>query len=827
VAGRDARLSGTYVSGRDINVQIVRPAPLTSGLFQLPPDIDDFTGRLDALQGVRGLLERANEQTTAVVVSAIAGKAGVGKTALAIRAAYQLRRHFPDGQLYVNLRGAEAQRLDPADVLRDFLLELGVARAAIPEQLDQQAVRYRSQLAGRRVLIVLDNAADEAQVRPLLPGSPGCAALITSRVRLAGLEAAHTIGLDVLERDQAVDLLAKVAGPDRVAAEQDAARRIVGLCGELPLAVRIAGAKLASREHWSLAMFAGRLADERDRLDELTVGDLAVRASFALSYQGLSEEERHAFRLLGLLKAPDFQAWVAAALLDNELAQADDLIDRLVQAQMLEVARQVQSEQVYFRFHDLLRVFARECLTDEEPAAVQQAAMGRALEAHLSLARDAAALLEPGASSEPGAAEQPVAWIATVAQRVAAEPGAWFEANRINLIAAVEQAYEQENLELTCELARSLTYYFQLRRHWVDHQRSQEVWSDWQHTQELALDAGRRAGNRHATANALRSLGDISTQRGRSNEALTSYIQALGLFRSLGDPRSQAWTLLGLGNAYQEESQFNEAAAHLDQALSLFHGLDRRGEAWALEGLGVVHRHQGQLDEARACLEQALPIFGLCRDRRGAAYCLMNLGMVHRDQEQFQDALRYFNEAQPSLQELDDIQGQTYLLLNLGHIHRARGDLQAATDCLTAALTSFQQLSDALGQAWTLWNLGMVRHGEGRFGQAISSFEQCLAIFRDSGNRRGEAWTLLGLGRTRHEQGRVDDAVACLERSLSIFRDIDDQLGQAKALSSYGVVLAGKGDHAAAIVLWEEASAIFQHLGTAESTVQAWLPSER
>jgi tetratricopeptide (TPR) repeat protein len=827
VAGRDARLSGTYVSGRDINLQIVRPTPLASGLFQLPPDIEDFTGRQDALQTIRRLLERANEQTTAVVVSAVAGKAGVGKTALAIRAAYQLQRHFPDGQLYVNLRGAEAQRLDPADVLRDFLLELGVARAAIPEQLGQRAARYRSQLADHRVLVVLDNAAEEAQVRPLLPGSPGCAALITSRVRLAGLEAARTIGLDVLQRDQAVDLLAKIAGPDRVAAEPDAAQRIVGLCGELPLAVRIAGAKLASREHWSLGVLAGRLADERDRLDELTVGDLAVRASIALSYQGLGEEERRAFRLLGLLKAPDFQAWVAAALLDNELPQADDLIDRLVQAQMLEVARQVQPGQLYFRFHDLLRVFARECLTREEPAAGQQAALRRALNAHLGLARDAAALLEPGESREPGAEGQPVAWIATIAQRVAADPDAWFDTNRTNLIAAVEQAHDQELLELTWELARSLTYYFKLRTNLVDLQRTQEVWSDWQRTQELALDAARRAGNQHATANALRSLGDVSVQRGRYEEAVSCFSQALELFRSLGDPLGEAWTLLGLGNAYQEENRFDEAAAPLDQALSLFRTLDRRGEAWALEGLGVLHRVQGRLEEARACFEQALPIFRLWRDDRGAVYCVMNLGIMHRDQGRSEDALQYFNQAQQSFQELGDTLGQTFILVNLGHVYRERGDLQEATTSLTAALASFQQLSNIPGQAWTLLNLGMVRHAEGRFDQAVSSFEECLVLFRGDLDHRGEASTLLGLGRVRHEQGRIDDAVACLERSLSIFREVGDQLGQAKALGSYGSVLAGKGDHAAATFLWDEASAIFRRLGTAESIVQAWFPLGR
>lgn len=360
-------------------------------LSQLPPDLVDFTGREAQSAQVRDLLEW---QPTAVVISAIAGKGGVGKTTLAIHVAYQVRHRFPDGQLYVNLRGAEAQALEPADVLAEFLRSLGVQPTAIPDGLAERAGLYRARLSDRRILVVLDNAADEAQVRPLLPGSPGCAVLVTSRRRLAGLEGAATVDLDVMEPDQAIELLGKVAGSERVAAEPEAASMLAHLCGYLPLAVRIAGARLAARRHRRLAGYATRLQDERRRLGELRAGDLEVRASFALSYQALSKDEQQMFRLLGLLNGPDFAAWVAAALLDCALEVAEDLVERLVDAQLLEAGGEDATGLIRYRFHDLLRVFARERLREEEPPTIQQGALERVLTTYLVLAERAGARLE-------------------------------------------------------------------------------------------------------------------------------------------------------------------------------------------------------------------------------------------------------------------------------------------------------------------------------------------------------------------------------------------------------------------------------------------------
>lgn len=344
---------------------------------QLPPDIVDFTGCDAQLAVIAQHLIAGADRSGMVPVAAITGKAGVGKTALAIHAAHQLRAHFPHGQLYVDLRGAQAQPLDATQVLGRFLRALGVDTTAVPDDVEERAALYRSRLANRRLLILLDNAEDEQQLRPLLPATPSCAVLITSRPRLVGLSGAHRIELDIFEPDQAVELLAWIAGPQRVADELAAAQQIVRLCGFLPLAVRVAGVRLGARPHWRLARLAADLSDERRRLDELAFGDLAVRASLALSYQRLAEPARMAFRLLGLLDAPDFPARVCAALLDIPQAEAENVLDTLVDAQLLDPAGPDSAGAARYRCPDLLRVYARELVIAQEPVADRLAALER------------------------------------------------------------------------------------------------------------------------------------------------------------------------------------------------------------------------------------------------------------------------------------------------------------------------------------------------------------------------------------------------------------------------------------------------------------------
>jgi DNA-binding SARP family transcriptional activator/predicted negative regulator of RcsB-dependent stress response len=746
------------------------------GSCQLPPDIEDFTGREAVVAEVQQLLER--DRRTAIVISAIAGKAGVGKTALAVRVAHRLRPRFADGQLYVNLRGVEAQALDPAEVLAGFLRALGVDGAEIAEGLEERARQYRSRLADRRVLVVLDNAASEAQVRPLLPGSQGCAVLVTSRMRLSGLEAAHPLCLDVLEPDQAVELLGKLAGSGRVAAEPEAAATIVGLCGWLPLAVRIAGARLAGRPHWRLAELVERLADEHRRLDELATGDLEVRASVALSYRGRTKEERRLFRLLGLLVAPSFPAWVAATLLDTRLTDAEGLLERLVDAQLVESAGQDQAGQLRYRLHDLLRLFAAERLHAEEPAQTRRAALERTLRAYLSLAERADGLLEPSGldryGGDPIGGQHTNHSVATVEH----DPLGWFEAERSSLIAAVEQACDAGFWAVAWRLADTLGCFFQLRAHWAD----------WQHTHELALTGARRAGDHDAQGRILASLGAFHIYRNRIDNAICWLDQSLAAFRASGNRRGELECLVDLGLTGLKQGRFDDATNLLEQSLAGFRELGARScEAVTLFHLGDVHSQQGRLDAALACLEQSLTLIRAVGDRPWEAPILRSLGLAHSRQGRFPEAVA----------------------------------------CLDQSLTLVRALGDRQGQAHVLHGFGEVYGKQGCLGDAVGCLEQSLTLARATGDRGAVASALYTLGEVRRQQGRLEEAASCLEPSLATFHDIGFRPWEARALTSLGMLLADKGDLTAACRAWRSALTIFRELDMPEAAeVAAWLEDQ-
>lgn len=606
-------------------------------LFQLPPAIGDFTGRNDTMTRVRDLLLG---RSGAVVISAIAGKGGVGKTALAVHLAHQLGAEFPDGQPYVNLRGAEAQALDPGEVLGGFLRLLGVPGTAIPEGTEERAALYRARLAGKRVLVLLDNAASEAQVRPLLPGSGTCAVLVTSRVLLSGIEAAASVSLEVLSPGEARELLAKVAGAGRVAAEPAAAEAIVQWCGYLPLAVRIAGAKLSAKPHWSLGRFVERLADERRRLDELRAGDREVRATFALSYRQRDQDEQRAFRRLGLLVGPDFAVWVVAALLESELADAEELVERLVEAQLLEVAGQDGAGQTRYRFHDLLRVFARERFREEEPPVAQRVALRRLLSAYLDRAEQAALLLEPSGASDVASADAALAWMSV---------------ERANLVGGVEQASQAGLWALTWRLADALSGFLELR----------SLWNDWEQTQQHALAAARQVGDRRQQADALLKLARIYREQGRYDQAMDAVDHCLPVFRELGDRLGVAWALWNRGRIQHQQGPLREAIASLTESRTIFGELnDRRGEAYALHSLGDVYHEQGRFNEAIACFEQCLPVFRDLGDRVGEAAVLRALGDAHRDQGRYGDAGAYLEQSLAIYRGQGNRSGEAWVVLS-------------------------------------------------------------------------------------------------------------------------------------------------------------------
>lgn len=725
---------------------------------QLPGDIADFTGRADQITLLRELLTSGRQLT--VVVSGIAGKAGVGKTTLAVHVAHQLLEQFPDGQLYANLRGAEANPVDAAELLARFLRALGVDGQAIPDTMEERAGLYRSRLAGKRILVLLDNAASQAQLRPLLPGTPGCAVLVTSRARLVGVPGTTLVELDILEPAQAVELLARLAGRRRAAAEPGAAEEIARLCGYLPLAVRIAGARLAARPHWSLARLAAALADEQNRLDELTLGDLEVRSSLALSYGGLDSVARVAIRRLGLLEAPDFAAWVAAAVLDVSLPEAERVIEHLVDAQLLDVAGDDLTGHTRYRFHDLIRVYARERALAEEPELARTAAVRRACGGWMALAEHAYRIHCGGDyfvlhGSAPRWRMSPAE-----AERHLIRPLAWFEAERLGLVAAVHDAARAGFDELCWDLATTATLLFEVRSYY----------DDWRDTHDCALGATRGVGNRRGEAVALIGLGALSLAQHR----------------------------------YDEAAEFGTAAAALCKQAA-----DRHGLAFALQTIARADRYRGRYDAVLDRYGRARWLLRQTGDRGAEAYLLGCIGQVHLQRGHPERARRHLEEGLRISQDSGSLRGRAQLLYWLGELKLDDGALEPAGQAFRQLLILVRELGDLRGEAHALHGLADVHLRQGRCNDAHVCLNEVLRISRDVGERNVETRALLSYGELLRARGLLDQAVTHVQQALDIAREIDVPLLVAKALHSLGTVYDNAKRPEAASAAWHEALALF------------------
>jgi tetratricopeptide (TPR) repeat protein len=769
VASGSVTLIGKYVAGRDliINQSFERPFEIAAGVFQLPPDISDFTGREDAVETLTAWLGDAADTARTVVLAGISGMGGVGKTALAIHLAHRLSPKFPDGQLYVNLRGGEAEQVAPGDVLTGFLRALGVQVTAIPDRVDERSSLYRGLLSSRKVLVVLDNAVSEAQVRPLLPGARTCAVLVTSRSRLVGLEGARAYDLRVMSPPAALDLFEKVLGDERAAAEPDAAAEIVRLCGYLPLAVRITAARLAARPNWRLARMLPRLAREHQRLAELEAGDLSVRASFALSYDALDEADRTAFRLLGLVRAPEFPAWVLAALIDSGLATADDVLDRLTGLQLVENIGEDSAGQLRFRFHDLLRSFARERLEAEGPPAGDP--LERLLGAYLAVSKRALYLMSPN-SKRDSEASRARAWLPPDIDADAVlppDPIEWFSEAEAGIVAAVGQAHEAGLWNMTWELADPLHYHFRVLARWAD----------WVASHELALEAAQRAGNRRGEAIILRNLGNAHRDQGQLVQAISCYESGLDI------------------------------AAELKSTLL---------QAFMLNGLGEVNLDRGRMAEAGAYFQRSLPAWAAVDDLTGVAYTHTHLALVHLQADRVADAMTHAQRSLAMQQEFRDLSGQGYALSAIGDIHRWRGEWAQAKASYERFLSVARDRGLRLAEADMTVKLGWLSRAQGQLDAAATAFGDALAVYLEYGKRHGEAEAVAGLGAVFSDQGDTGAATVRLDRAHDLATTLDDVLLQARVLALLADAAAAAGDTERSDALRGSALVKFGEAGSAE-----------
>jgi DNA-binding SARP family transcriptional activator/predicted negative regulator of RcsB-dependent stress response len=702
---------------------VEEPAPAATAVArpaQLPATVPDFTGRASFVRDLGDRLATAEGHVMAV--SALAGIGGVGKTTLAVHVAHAARPHFPDGQLYVDLQGAGARAAAPETVLGSFLRALGTPDAAIPDSLEDRAALYRSTLDGRRVLVLLDNARDAAQIRPLLPGTAGCAALVTSRIRMVDLAGAHLVDLDVMSPEEALQLFTRIVGEERVSAEREAALDVVAACGFLPLAIRIAASRLAARRTWTVSVLAAKLADERRRLDELQAGDLAVKATFELGYGQLEPAQARAFRLLGLADGPDISLAAAAAVLDLPPHDAEDLLEALVDTSLVESAAPGR-----YRYHDLVRLYARACADrDEQPPTEKEAALSRLLDFYLSTAARVYAIERPG--------DRLVDHL---------EPTEYEGLTFTDRHEAQDWLYAEANCLLAC-VRQSATGPTTLRRA-VD-----LLWASL----DLA-ESGANSREYEAVATVLR--------------------EAAG---AAGDVRAQGRAANTLAYVHHYQGRFDQAAREAEEVAALAGSVeDRLPMCWALNVMGAVALYQGRHPDGDRHFSHAIDEFRNVGDRAGEASALCNLSRLRLAAGQREDAIRMAQQGAAMYDEMGHSLKGANGRYALGLALTENGQLAAATRQLREALAVFVESRQRLWEGMTLFRLAEVDIAARRYGAAAAGSEKALTVLRGIGGdwRRGNVLTVLG--RALDALGQSGRARVCWQEALDIY----EELGVAEA----------------------------------------------
>lgn len=710
---------------------------------QLPPDVRGFAGRVDQLIQLDALAAATGEEATPVVISAIAGTAGVGKTALAVHWAHRAAKRFPDGQLYVNLRGFDpgGAVVDPAEAARGFLDALAVPSARIPADGNALTALYRTQLANKRMLIVLDNARDTEQVRPLLPGAPGCLVLVTSRSRLTSLVAstgAHPLALDLLTPDEARDLLASRLGPRRVAAERGAVDKIIKGCSGLPLALAIAAARATTQRHLSLGVLAAELDDAGTRLDALADLDRAVdiRAVFSWSHAALTPPAARLFRLLGLHPGPDISAAAAASLAGLTTSRVRPLLAELGHAHLIVEHRGSGR----YGTHDLLRAYAMELVHDLESDGVRRRATAAMLAHYHAAAAEATRVLYPAPRGyRHKVHDEPSEESSENSVRTLGEPSkaqAWLDAERANLVAlcgfAANHGWSGYALGFATELHRYL-------------------------------------------------------EGGHYGDALSVNAQAIAVARRTGDRRAEAHLLTNLGDIHRWLGQYRPAIEHLRRALTLHRQTgDRQGEARTLSDLGIVEERLGDLSAATRHHRRALQLCRASGDRYGEAAARTNLGNVHTRPDHYPQAITELEHALEIFRTLGERTGQATALANLGDVHASLGQLELAAERLHESLGLFRELKHSYGEGIALENLGGLHLRLGAPREAIHHLRQALDIFDEIGHLYGEAAALNRMGEALRSIGRHEDALAQHRRALAIATETGDHDQQAIARAAIG-----------------------------------------
>ncbi|MBO2458330.1 AfsR/SARP family transcriptional regulator [Actinomadura violacea] len=736
----------------------VRPA-------MLPRDVTDFTGREEELRRLLSSVRQTPDDGPDgradgyALVTVISGMPGVGKTALAVRAAHLLADEFPDGQLYVDLRRNGDERLDPAEVLAWFLRALGGEELILPGTLEERHQLYRSRLIDRRVLIVLDNAADVQQVRPLLPGGTMCRIVVTSSRPMASLEGSRHLPLAPLSEADGLAFVAAVA-PEHAASEPEAARRLVELCGGLPIALRIACGRCASRPHRRLSGLVTSLVGEQDRLDEFQLDDLDVRASLRISYDGLRRIDQRAFRALGALDVADLPAWSVGVLLGVSEAQGVRIAERLADAWLLEIASPGRLPHLTrYRFHDLVRLFARELAEERDGAAERDAVLDRALGAWLTVAAAADRILPTqcfGVISGGAPRWQPDP---RRLESLVADPFAWFDAEFSVLVALVQQACRAGRTTAAWELMQAVTGYFDLRHRF----------DEWTGTHQAVLAATHRAGDRLGEAVAHRGLAELAAYFKDADAHRTHAESAQTLFRELGERSGEVDALVHCADSYRQAGDHERAAGLLNEALTMARQAGHRvGEAQCFAGLAEIRLELAQPEAAMELYRNSQAIWTALDRPRYATLMMRNIGIIERETGRFTEAAAHLEECRSRLTAMRDWTGVAYVLISLGDLYRLWDQPERARSLYRQAIGRFADLGlgGGFGHAVALRGLGEVTHALGGPSAAIGLLEQAVRLWETLAMPLWETRTLLALGDAQLSAGSPDDAAASWRRGL-------------------------------------------------------------
>jgi tetratricopeptide (TPR) repeat protein len=757
----------------------VAPAPVA--VNTLPRGTSAFTGRDHEIRLLVHAVVQASAARKPIAIHTIDGMPGVGKTAFAVHVGHLLAHRFPDGQLFVDLHAHTAGHhpVDPTDALFALLAADGVHPEHIPAGLDQRAARWRARAAGKKLLLLLDNAAGHQQVEPLLPAASECLVVITSRRRLTGLHARHaatTLSLDILPPDQSATLFTRLTGRVLTGADTAAVAELVRLCGHLPLAISLLATRL--RPRWTATHLLDELTSTQNRLAYMRAEDIAVAAAFDLSYRHLSASRRRFFRRLSLHPGSDIDAYAAAALDDISVAKARRHLDALYHDHLLD-----QSDWQRYRMHDLVRVYAR-AQAAKDPANLTHRAIDRLLGYYQHTAGVASRYIAGGAPRAPARLSPPPAAAPMITNLGGAMT--WMNAERANMLACAAYAHGHGNHAHVVGVAAAMTTFIGRTGPW-----RQAI-----ALHEMAADAARHLNDSAAEADALRNLGTAHRRTGDYAATQKALDHAQTIYRGLGDRNGRADALNEIAVVHRMIEDYPTAIRLLDEALSLYQQLDNRlGQAETLSNLSVLRYMTNDYPAAADALHQALAIYHQLGARHGQATALHRLGFVRSLTDDYPAAARAYHEALAIHLELGDRLGQANDRLGLGTIRRMTGDYPGAAAELRQALALYTELGDRLGQANAHKHLGIVQQMTSDLPQAVAALRQALVLYRELHDRLSEATALNNLGIAVWQLSNdFNKATAILQQSLAIYTEVDSELGRIQVLNNLGTVLLEHND---------------------------------